>query len=876
VETVGFNNSFRPGCWTPMVVRLRPTTSSPFVGRLEVVQEDLDKDQVIFTRQITLTGNSPDGSIKEQRFWMYFMPQPDPELEFSRSPADLTDMIRVRLVSESGKELVRLRITSKLQELESVRRGMSGMTQGKKVVMLVHRASAPNIQEYDQMIGLNERVWPFVRATELSQHLPDRVIGYDALDAVVWADADPMQLSPEQYKALQEYVARGGRLVILQDTSANQWQRNNAALAQLMPVVVESVGQQDELKTLRRLARVPERATDMGSAEYARPWNRLQGPFPYAVARVKDSAWVAEHNEGTPGPYIVRKPYGAGSVTWVAQDLGSKQFFGSNTLGWSYVWDRIFDWPNDPVYSRSGMQPTRESEQYKAHVTYELGKSMLKYMDLPSTSAALISIAVLFFIVYWVAAGPGSYLVLSKKGKATLSWFAFAALAIAATGLTWVIVKLVLRGDAQLQHVSYVRMAPGTPAIVRSNFGLYVPRDGKQKIELKSAPPGSAAYVTAFNLHPAFNESDIAFPAMQEYHLPVMEVQEQGGAKVLDPKVVEIPYRSTLKKYQSQWVGEIAEGITATRPITLLDDVTLAVTGTLRNDTGRDLRNVYIVFHYPEDRRDPEAFMPGRDFVLYAQNWAKGSEIDVAQVGPKARGAGQLREKSGPYHPDKNFPLIKGEIGVDRILVYGFARYWYDCNFRVDSWGDREFMEDEPLNPKTFPILSFFDRIPPCKNDTSGGLRSGKSDRVDLTRRGLRHLDMSSAITGGQMAIIAVADGKEEPLPFPMEVHGDPVKGRGVVYYQFVIPIDRKAVGQMATPKAATQPATAPATQPAKPNVPASTERADAKESEDCHAELAKHLAPQFEAVSQSERGFDVRNQILRCAQDDIAREMRF
>src|SRR5687768_14613608 len=263
VETVGFNNSFRPGCWTPMVVRLRPTTSSPFVGRLQVVQEDLDKDHVIFERQIGLTGNSPDGSIKEQRFWMYFMPQPDPELDGNRSQNELTDMIRVRLVSESGKELVRLRITSRIQPVEAVRRGMTGTTQGQKMVLLVHRASAPDIREYQQMVGLNEYVLPFVRATDLSQHLPDRVIGYDALDAVVWADADPLQLSPEQYKALQEYVARGGRLIILQDTSANQWQRNNAALAQLMPVVVEGVAEQSELKTLRRLAGVEEKPSDM-------------------------------------------------------------------------------------------------------------------------------------------------------------------------------------------------------------------------------------------------------------------------------------------------------------------------------------------------------------------------------------------------------------------------------------------------------------------------------------------------------------------------------------------------------------------------------------------------------------------------------------
>jgi hypothetical protein len=815
VESVGFGGNFRPACWTPMVVRLKPTTSSPFNGRLEVVQEDIDKDRVHFTRQFTLTGNSPDGSIKEQRFWMYFMPQPTQDLDGGpRSLRELSDILKVRILSEGGKELVRLDISQRVQPVESVKRGMSGATRGQKLVLVVHQRNVPNLGEYVQMIGLNEDVLPPAYAKNLAQDLPDRVIGYDAIDAVIWTDADPLQLSPEQYKALQEYVARGGRLVISQDTSANQWQRNNAALAQLMPVVVEGVVESEQIRTLRELARVkpPSEIRSPDDRTYADLWNQLPKPFTFARARVKEGAFIVEFDEGVGLPYIVRKPHGAGSVTWVAQDLGNPQLFGRQygTPGWSYVWDRILDWPNDPVWGKSNSQ---KAELYKPHVTYELGRSMLKYMDLPSTSAALISIAVLFFIVYWVAAGPGSYLVLSKKNKATMSWFAFAGLAIAATGLTWVIVKLVLRGDAQLQHVSYVRMAPGIPAMVHSDFGLYIPRDGEQKIELKDAAPGAASYVTAFNLHPAFNETENEFPAKQDYRVPVMEVQEQGGAAVSDPKVVRVPYRSTLKKFQSQWVGQLDKGVTVTSPIELAFGQ--KISGRVRNDTGRDLRQVYIVVRYPGDRRDEAGGIePEEDWVLYVQQWSQGTEIDVSQM----RGGGVARLTSaarGPYQPNKDTPMFRGVIGdsKSRINIYGFADYWYDNGFRVDSWGDREWVEDEPLTPRSFPILSFFDRIPPCKNER-GIQQQMKADRVDLLRRGLRHLDMSSAVTGGQMAIIAVADGKDQPLPFPMEVQGDLVKGQGLIYYQFIVPVDRKAVADAAVPKPpTTQPTTKPQNQ---------------------------------------------------------------
>jgi len=94
VQSVGFGTYIRPGCWTPMLIKLTPTTGSPFTGRIEVVQDDLDKDEVIFTRQVTLTGNSPNGPPLDQRFWMYFIRQPNrgdrETIEDGMNAADLT------------------------------------------------------------------------------------------------------------------------------------------------------------------------------------------------------------------------------------------------------------------------------------------------------------------------------------------------------------------------------------------------------------------------------------------------------------------------------------------------------------------------------------------------------------------------------------------------------------------------------------------------------------------------------------------------------------------------------------------------------------------------------------------------------------------
>src|SRR5258706_6549788 len=76
VETIGFGDYFRPGSWTPMLVYLKPTTGSNFTGRIEVIQEDVDRDQVLFSRHITLTGNPPNGTAVDQRILASFIPQP--------------------------------------------------------------------------------------------------------------------------------------------------------------------------------------------------------------------------------------------------------------------------------------------------------------------------------------------------------------------------------------------------------------------------------------------------------------------------------------------------------------------------------------------------------------------------------------------------------------------------------------------------------------------------------------------------------------------------------------------------------------------------------------------------------------------------------
>jgi hypothetical protein len=92
--------------------------------------------------------------------------------------------------------------------------------------------------------------------------------------------------------------------------------------------------------------------------------------------------------------------------------------------------------------------------------------------------------------------------------------------------------------------------------------------------------------------------------------------------------------------------------------------------------------------------------------------------------------------------------------------------------------------DDWNLDPRrSFPVLSFFERLPPVRNTDLS-----RNDRTELLRRRARELDVSPALAAGALVVLAEADG---PLPFPFEVEGDAVGGTGVTLYQFLLPLDR-------------------------------------------------------------------------------------
>jgi hypothetical protein len=337
------------------------------------------------------------------------------------------------------------------------------------------------------------------------------------------------------------------------------------------------------------------------------------------------------------------------------------------------------------------------------------------------------------------------------------------------------VVKLVLRGPPEVRHLSMVRIAPGQPAIVYSRFGLYIPRDGDQSIQLNDSVHQSVSYLSSFAENPNQLGSDVTeFPAPADYIVPVRDLDSTDSPQLI------VPYRSSLKKFQARWVGELPERITGAVKLDP-ENGRLPLTGALTNQTGKDLSDVYLAFHVTGDR----------DWMVYLPSWAKNQTVDMKDlskalyVGSSDNGKNTLNA-----YPGENKPLsdeVAPAAARNDREFHGWINYWYS-RYRRGVTDDGANVT-RPVGV-VFPMLSLFDRLPPSRNvlEMPGGLGGGTMDRFELYRRGARMLNVSPSIMAGQLAILATADGA---LPIPVEIDGDVVGGTGTILYQFLLPIDR-------------------------------------------------------------------------------------
>jgi len=821
VESIGFSNTFRPDAWTPMLVRLRPDSSDNRKYSIRVRQTDLDDDFVVYeTPTFTLQGNEEGRGVREERFWVYFLPTPNKGGLPDRFDADrgtlkdLQQRLVVQLVDEKGTPVANLPLTSTITSADPSRDGggFSTVKSRRFILVVTDGASVNSALSWNAVGGGGRSVTGNLEDTIVAQvqprELPENVLGFDAVDTVVWMNADANALvggtRSRTLEALDHWVRAGGRLVVCQGPDTQRVQ----PLASLLPI--ETTGEQGgwsipmidttDLTPLRELALRGEpwsRSPEL-KRRAEQDWNRpLAAPIKFAVVRPRGGSvvdlWMkprlatTQPTDATPlprSPFLIRQTVGLGTVTWVATDLGNRMLTSGARPGWPAIWDAVLGLygnstvdVNDltlPVDTAggidTGVKKTKSPDvsraealrnKFSAAPASNLGESIRPFTDLNSKSSKFVAVALLFFVVYWVVAGPGVFIYLVAKKQTSQSWFIFGLISIAATVLTVVVVQIAVSGSPQVSHFSVVRYAPGAPTDVMSNFGLYIPRDGPQEITLGPPTSGAVGYVAPLSEHPDYARSAVGFVDHLQYAVPLPEAATAH--------TINVPFRRTLKRLEARWAGDTGHtGIIG--QVRAVDGKSL-LEGKLANSTGQDLKHVYIVF-------TQRTGGTSTDWMLYLPTWRDNTSLNLADEMNSAA----LLSPDGPAQPGRGSkvkaPVTRGQ---------SWTQYWRPM-LRIRGGLAQDNALTDLMNasgpPNSFVMMSLFSLLEPLANQDQN------LDRAEILRRGGRHFDLASVVTAGDIVVLAQAE-KPLPLPLPIEVNGRTPAGEGMVFFQAVVPLQR-------------------------------------------------------------------------------------
>ena len=824
VLKIGFQSYYRTDCWTPMLVQLSGRDPQSKRYQIQVVQEDLDSDRATYqTSDVLLPGSGPDQPPSVVNYWIYFRPKPTgrglPDASTGGTLSELGDQLKVFLCDDSGKQLQALPLTTTISAVDPPR-DASDVDRARRMILLVSDGNdQPHPPDYTDVRGAMEDAVS-VQVSAQGDDLPSNIIGYEAVDTIVWLDADTTPLTEgtnRSLEAIREWVRQGGHLVVCEPSEPFKLDK----LADLLPVKsIDPNRFQLRMESTTNLSPLLQ-ILDHGKESYvAADWDRATPPMSIARAQPTSDAiveqWIAwpRPDPALPQitPYLARRAYGSGCVSWVAQDLGDKVLTFNRRRGWPVIWDRVLGLANRSQGEGADADMTKVLDtNWPAGGGVDLGTSINEAMKLTSRSAYLITVALGFFIVYWVVAGPGLWIYLKQRDRAELSWYAFGVAALAATLLTALIVRLVVRGPPVLQHLSTLRVASdGGPAVGYGDLGLYIPRDGDQTISLAQTASQAVdtSFITPFPEDPQFllDKTD-ELPAYLNY---IVNVHDGTRA----PSVV-IPYRSTLKKLQAKWVGPVAAtpgvadgsngiDVATGSPIpTLVDASKKYLRGTLVNHTGRDLTNIYLAFRHSNNPLDPsELYTIDNVYLVWLDHWDHDATLDLSTLLTRDT---LLKSEGGDNDqrvPGNKYPILYQRVGQGSD-VPSWESYWY-FNLRDSDPGSDS--EKVPLE-KAIPMMSFFELLSPMVAEPNGAFST--DHRTELFRRGGRMLDMSPSVLAGQLVIVAQSDG---PTMLPLLVDDEPPAGTGTCIFQRVLPLDRSALYTTpALPSASTTRPTEPA-----------------------------------------------------------------
>ncbi|MCZ6682538.1 MAG: hypothetical protein O7B26_05085, partial [Planctomycetota bacterium] len=563
----GGNQIVREGEPTFVEVELRYNGIKPFDGALRVEQRDRDGDVAVSRTDVALTPNGDPRS-----YFVYFVPY----------QLGIGDTIRVQVVDADGKSV-------DIQDGPTtgpvlLSQPVSSLSPDELLIVDLSKLGQVAQLDTSRATLLSDVVNRRKVRTMSPSELPPNWIGLAIVDAIVWDDADMAKASNLQLGALIKWVRHGGRLLI---TSGSNWKSvANSRLAMVLPVTITGVDLVTEALEFEDI--VGKRL--FGNLKLDRRY--LKNPITRCqMIAQPDSIGVPRD---IPNEQIAfRKILDRGLITFVGASL--RQLLPSAKRLVLSPEDSVADDYAEACESVVGqcfllLPPSREIDTLG--MEQSLFRHVRKSIGFETVSAAFLVFAILFAIIYTLAATAGSYWFLKRRSLEHLCWTAFAVFGIVGsaigTGMVW-----TLRGfTTKLWQTTIVDAHAGVDyGYGTCLFGVKTPDHTRLNLQL---PVGHR--IDEFGMLQVMPEErgldslDSTFVASESY-----------GSLRSGTELTDVPYRATLKEIHSRgWHGPLGGTLEARLVFRKIDDdgtpvPDLGEESFIRNSLGVDLKECFLI-----------------------------------------------------------------------------------------------------------------------------------------------------------------------------------------------------------------------------------------------------------------------------------------
>ena len=794
VERFGACNAFRGGDVTALRVRLRSDLAEPTTALVQWDVENIDGDVASYWREVIL----PPGQNVSR--WLYAKLPP------LNSNTLASQVFNVSVFqTENGRRVGRLgalRFTPLQAEEQSL-----PIEKNQDVIAIVGDGRM-GLQDLGSIPAGFNFVPSMNSLTQLPRGIspadfPDRWEGLWSFNEVIWSQASPQLLTGDRAKALRDWIARGGSLVIVLPESGNSWSIGGGAphfLSDLLPT--QGVTQLDGVP-VEALRPILSRATQLRrenvrTALYVFDPIQLSAPWKGLIALPKISGLkgvsdqIRERSGGT--SIVVRRTFGHGMITLIGLDVDAlhRGAYANDSLPQVDVfWNRILGRRADSM-SVNDFDRLMKSEPPRIAIAnsydqYDCGGGDLisSVIGLQGRAIGGIFATLGLFVAYWVLACPVAWYVLRKKNQRRLSWLVFVGVSLVASMAAYVVGGFFSTTPYEIRHATVLdTIDQPAPSNADARFdratmwiSALLPGFGKSEIAVDNSQNQRNIIST---WAPPTGDSGARFPDTTRFDQPVDEPDKSAP-----------PSRATTSDFEIRWLGNIATqwGATPTqvqdKPIrattTQGNTNRISLSGSLTHHLPGALKNVTLIhvspFQFQTQQWQGEARLTlqpsdplpnaGRMIVL-AVDWMPDQELDVAK----------LLYPNGPSDP--------GKLNTGSLTQEIFALYQRPLLQKAQAIipGQMKDVFEARRWQTNMEMLSLYQMLQPPAYQRNP---PDAPNPVRVTREVGKNIDLSRWLTQPCLIVMGKLENVSTPVPFTLA--GKIPNSTGDVLVRYIIPL---------------------------------------------------------------------------------------